>query len=701
MLATNKIYEELQNLKVHDYCCFIYETEEEWQESVIPFLIQGLKNGEKCIYVLEKRNESHIYQCFMAEGIDVVAVTSTGQLMVVDTNTIFAGNPVNDIDQIIHTYSTWLDIFLAEGYRAIRLSSEAHFGLYEYEPYGKFLELLMRLKSELFFRYPLLTICQYHRREDDAAILRDAIIASSWILKDGHMYHNPACISPETYFKNRHMGWEAEYWINTQEALMESEEKYRLMIEHSLDMIAILDVETYNILFVSPSSYGILGYKEEEVIGRNCIEFVHPDQQKQGVAHLQEGLRQGWAVGRYSLKKKDGSYLWMEGKGNVIRRAGNRDGYIIFGRDIHKQKLAEEALWQSQQEYKNQVNYLNTLINTMNELCITYDRNTVLTFVNQRMLEALGFRAEEMLGRSIMDFIPEENKESVRMQINNRLLNAEVSSHENKILRKDGSPLTVKLKGSPIVGNDEIIGGMVLAEDITQQRKIEKEMARLGQLNTVGEIAASIGHEIRNPMTTVQGFLQIMSQNEDFREYHAYFTLMLEEMGRANSIISEFLTLAKDKLANLECYNLNKIVDNLSPLLVADAIKEDKYIRFMLENVPELLLDEKEIRQLILNLVRNGLEANASGGIVTLKTYWEENQVVLSVSDQGQGIPSEILDKLGTPFLTTKEQGTGLGLAVCYSIAARHNADIEYDTSPKGSNFMVKFKLPGKPDSKQ
>ncbi|HBS58838.1 MAG TPA: hybrid sensor histidine kinase/response regulator, partial [Firmicutes bacterium] len=105
-------------------------------------------------------------------------------------------------------------------------------------------------------------------------------------------------------------------------------------------------------------------------------------------------------------------------------------------------------------------------------------------------------------------------------------------------------------------------------------------------------------------------------------------------------------------------------------------------------------LNDKEIRQLILNLVRNGLEAMDSGGMLTIETGVNDKGVVLAVRDQGKGIPEEILSKLGTPFFTTKKDGTGLGLAVCYRIASRHGAMIEYETSPEGTDFYIYFPMP-------
>ena len=233
---------------------------------------------------------------------------------------------------------------------------------------------------------------------------------------------------------------------------------------------------------------------------------------------------------------------------------------------------------------------------------------------------------------------------------------------------------------------------MSTVNDITERRQLEKDIARLERLHLIGEMAAGIGHEIRNPMTTVRGFLQMLCGKTDCAQYIDYFKVMIEELDRANCIISEFLSLAKDKVVILERRDLNDIVKTLSPLITADAMVFDKHVVFNLGVVQELLLDEKEIRQLILNLVRNGLEAMPVGKKLTISTYMEKGEVVLAVQDEGGGIGSEMLDKLGTPFFTTKEYGTGLGLAVCYSIAARHNAWIEVDTGPGGTTFYVRFK---------
>lgn len=224
-----------------------------------------------------------------------------------------------------------------------------------------------------------------------------------------------------------------------------------------------------------------------------------------------------------------------------------------------------------------------------------------------------------------------------------------------------------------------------------QRHKIEAELARMDRLNLVGEMAASIGHEVRNPMTTVRGYLQFFQRKDEFAKHGEQLSIMIEEIDRANSIITEFLALAKDKTLTMKKGNLNDCVKALHLLLQADAFHRGHNLRMELGEIPDFDFDEKEIRQMILNLVRNGMEAMDSNGVVMIRTYVDSGQLKLVIEDSGSGIPNEVIPKLGTPFVTTKDDGTGLGLAVCYRVAERHGAKIEVSTGPNGTTFTINF----------
>lgn len=217
-------------------------------------------------------------------------------------------------------------------------------------------------------------------------------------------------------------------------------------------------------------------------------------------------------------------------------------------------------------------------------------------------------------------------------------------------------------------------------------------MARLDRLNIIGEMAASIGHEVRNPLTTVRGFLQYIGNKHAFETYKAHFLLMIEELDRANAIITDFLSLAKNKAMNFKENQLNTIIREVFPLLEATALRYNCQLELDLQDIPLLVLDESSLRQLILNIVHNGIEAMPQGGKLKISTASADSMVRLTFSDEGSGIPSEVMDKLGTPFFTTKENGVGLGLAVCYRIVERHNAKLVIESPPAGgARFTITF----------
>jgi len=228
--------------------------------------------------------------------------------------------------------------------------------------------------------------------------------------------------------------------------------------------------------------------------------------------------------------------------------------------------------------------------------------------------------------------------------------------------------------------------------DITERKQLDHELPRLDRLNTIGEMAAGIAHEVRNPMTTIRGFLQLFSAKDDFSPYEEQLNLMIDELDRANAIITKFLSLARSRPLKLTSQNLNDEIESLGPMLQADALLANNQVKFTLGQLPNFPMNKDEIRQLILNLVRNGLQS-MSGGNLAINTYALGNEVIMAVCDQGKGIDPEVQKRLGTPFFTTKEQGTGIGLAVCYKIAAMHNAVIDFETSPAGTTFYVRFRL--------
>lgn len=253
----------------------------------------------------------------------------------------------------------------------------------------------------------------------------------------------------------------------------------------------------------------------------------------------------------------------------------------------------------------------------------------------------------------------------------------------------------------PIFRQDgKIIGSISISEDITsyvlegrqihnEQEQLRIEIERLDRLKHVSHLAAGISHEIRNPLTTVRGFLQIMRSRPNRAEDKETFDMLLEELDRANDIISDFLSLTKVQEKQLIRDNILRVIGRIAPLLENDAFIARKKLVLKKSPVADMLMDSKGVKQLILNLVRNALEATPTGGQVRLETFQTDQAVGFTVTDQGEGIPKDVIEKLGTPFMTTKAHGTGVGLAISYDIAHHHNAVIDVQTGSKGTTFRV------------
>ncbi len=458
--------------------------------------------------------------------------------------------------------------------------------------------------------------------------------------------------------------------------LQKAEQKYRSIFENTTEGIFQVAPDG-RYLFVNPSMARILGYNQPEEMlslksGLNYESFLGSESERQGIER--------------QIRRQDGAVIWVSENVRVVR---DDQGDMLYFEgtmeDITKRKEAEEALRESEARYRR-------IVETAAEGIWVIDRNCRTTFNNKKMAEMLGCAAEEMVGKSLYDFI--DNEWAAKVESNIKLHQQGISKqYEFKFRRTDGKELWAIISINPFFElNGQYSGALAMVTDITERKQLEKEMARLDRLDLIGEMAAGIGHEIRNPMTAVRGFLQLLKGKKEFAKHGEYFHLMISELDRANSIITEFLSLAKNKAVELKPSDLNTILASMLPLIEADALVTDKYINWEKQELPGLLLDEKEIRQLILNLARNGLESMSPGGKMNLRTFVEGEEVVLSVQDQGKGIEPGIIEKIGTPFYTTKENGTGLGLAVCYKVADRHNAKIDFETGQAGTTFFVRFK---------
>ncbi|OIK16206.1 two-component sensor histidine kinase [Bacillus sp. MUM 116] len=232
-----------------------------------------------------------------------------------------------------------------------------------------------------------------------------------------------------------------------------------------------------------------------------------------------------------------------------------------------------------------------------------------------------------------------------------------------------------------------------LNENVIERNKMREEIIRAEKLNTIGELAASIAHEVRNPLTVVKGFLQLMQKEEQGRKYE-YLSLVLSELGRAESIINDYLNFAKPKFEKIEKFQLADVLSEVVLLLDPLAVKQGVELKSeLIQSDFWLTTDRNQLKQALVNLIKNAIEATSEGGKVTIQYMHDHQNATILITDSGKGMTPEQLSKIGTLFYTTKDKGTGLGTSVSLRIIETMNGKVSYKSQP-GIGTEVTMILP-------
>ena len=477
--------------------------------------------------------------------------------------------------------------------------------------------------------------------------------------------------------------------IQSQKQLLKSEERYHILFNNANDAIFVYGLTEDNLpskfLEVNDIACQRMGYSRDELLSMTPVDIYPKEHPEKVYEIIRDIFMQGYITCEMIHITKNGLKVPVEISSHAFN-LGDQKVILTIARDITERKQIEAELRTSEERFYKAFHH------SPNIMFITTIEEGRFIDVNDAFLLSSGYKREEVIDSTSIGLNTWAKPEDRERVIKKFIDKGSIHNEEIYFRPRHGNIHMGLFSAEFITINGEklLLGVM---NDITEHKKMEREMTRLDRLNLIGEMAAGIAHEIRNPMTTVRGYLQMLGGRQKYADLKEYFDLMIEELDRANLIITDYLTLARNKPVDLKMQNLSSIIESVFPLIQADAMMTDINIHMELNDIPDFLMDEKEIIQILLNFIRNGIDVTPSGKYLTIKTYVDGSEVVLSVKDCGNEIPSDILDKIGTPFFTTKESGTGLGLATCYSIANRHNAIIKIETGPEGTTFYVKFKV--------
>ncbi|WP_246946168.1 ATP-binding protein [Bacillus pinisoli] len=235
---------------------------------------------------------------------------------------------------------------------------------------------------------------------------------------------------------------------------------------------------------------------------------------------------------------------------------------------------------------------------------------------------------------------------------------------------------------------------VVIGRDITDKKLTEEKLRRTEKLSVVGELAASVGHEIRNPLTSLKGFVQMFLEDDSATKNKPYYEIMLNELDRINHIVGELLILAKPQKISFSKHSINHIVTDVLSLLETQANMNNLNINYRASEEISIDCSENQLKQLFINIVKNAIEASRENSQVEVSIKKKgTDEVLITVEDYGIGLSEDFLARIGEPFYSSKEKGTGLGLTVSMKIVEQHKGTIHFK-SEKNVGTKVEVTLP-------
>lgn len=244
--------------------------------------------------------------------------------------------------------------------------------------------------------------------------------------------------------------------------------------------------------------------------------------------------------------------------------------------------------------------------------------------------------------------------------------------------------------------NDMAAGSVFIFTDKTEEEALKLEIQKLDRANIASQLAASVAHEVRNPLSAAKGFLQLIMQKSSDLKILNYAGIVLSELENINKIITDFLNLARPAEPQKIRVDLKDLLHSVKNIIQSEAIMFNiKFdLLFEKESFPEIFLDPNQIKQVILNLAKNSIQSVKDGGELVISASMREGNAVIKVRDTGEGIPPVVLKNIFKPFFTTKETGTGMGLSVCKTIVEAHGGKIAVNTAFPGGGTEFEVVLP-------
>ncbi|EXX85290.1 histidine kinase [Paenibacillus darwinianus] len=466
------------------------------------------------------------------------------------------------------------------------------------------------------------------------------------------------------------------------------------MLQHSPDAIALHDGEV--LLYVNDAGVRVIGAERpEQIVGQPIIRFIHPDHHETLKQRMQQvrKMKKGLDLFVYKMIRLDGSLFDAETSSIEVPHESGQTLIQSIIRDISKRIKYEAELLEDAERYQRLITFLP-------EPIVITD-NDVIIYANLSAIKLVkGRDVQDMIGMNIFCFFHPNHREEPLL-ISGRMMqtNEPTPYAERTLIDLTGERIDIEVSSIRL---DHYMGRPVILSvlrDLTERKMAEEMIVKSEKLSVIGQLAAGVAHEIRNPLTSLRGFTQLLQK--DLGSRYPYLEIMLSELDRINQIVNEFMTLAKPHLVHFETVGLKGIIGSVITLLETQAILNNVTILSRCgDSVPLVRCDSNQLKQVFVNVIKNAIEAMPGGGQVDIDISVRPNgDPLISIQDYGLGIPEDVVRRLGEPFFTTKAHGTGLGLMICHRIIEAHQGTMGI-SSESGYGTTVEISLPAADDDR-
>ncbi|OQW36520.1 MAG: PAS domain-containing sensor histidine kinase [Nitrospira sp. SG-bin1] len=524
----------------------------------------------------------------------------------------------------------------------------------------------------------------------------------------GGLIHSRAFVRDVT--ERRRLEQEVQrYTVGLEQAVSErtlqltvSQARYKALFDFVADSVFMVS-PTGAVVAVNEREQHVLGYAEPEIVGKNFLDLV-PDAHRQIFTtwlYVVSAEHRQVATQEMTVYHADGREIPVEM--DLIRVGGTEQLHVMVQlRDITDRKKLERQLESYREDLELKVRertreieetkqYLENLLENANDVIYTLDLDQQFTYVNSKV-NAWGYRKDDLIGRPYLSLLSRRHR---GRRLKSTLDIGAKQVYEVEVVTRLGDVRAVMVSVSPLQGADgEILGVLGIARDMTETKKLERQIRNAEKLASIGQLAAGVAHEINNPLGGILNCLYNLRKGPlSSARQEEYWASMEHGVRRVQKIVRQLLDFSQQHEPAFSPADINRIVDQVlgltTHLFVPNKIRLET---FPAAGLPNVMVDRHMIEQVLMNLILNAVQAMKSGGVLTIRTSAAEGVCRVEVKDTGSGIPASVLPRVFDPFFTTKGEGegTGLGLSVNLGIVERHGGKILVDSEVgKGTTFTL------------